>query len=178
MNTEEMYHDILKTMIAMSGIRDEWGEQLTMPMAVPAGLEVIHRAERITCPFRFGTDELGFFLSTDLIYAEHIRKMDDAFWFRMAELSQIGRLDFWENRGWTDAQVRQEPWYHKKTKSLIFQMIRTSIALEEHHGDCQDLGAVIVRWDYKTPWSELLEKGTHAFINLYRINEALWKKER
>lgn len=55
-------------------------------------------------------------------------------------------------------------------------MIRASIALEKHDGSCMDLGSVIVRWNYDTPWEQLLENGALAFRSLYKINEALWRK--
>lgn len=175
-DTQLMYEEILFAMIGMSGVRDEWEEPEFLPLAVTAGLEVICLAEKIESLFYFGTDNLGFFLSTNLNYAENIRKMDDNFWFRMSELSQLGNLDLWEARGYTDAQKRMEPHFHRKTKSKVFQMIRASIALEKHDGSCMDLGSVIVRWSYDTPWELLLEKGALALRNLYKINEALWKK--
>lgn len=91
-DTRMMYEEILAAMIGMSGVRDEWEEPQFLPLAVTAGLEVICRAGKIESLYYFGTDELGFFLSTDLSYAENIRKMDDNFWFRMSELSQLGNL--------------------------------------------------------------------------------------
>ena len=57
-------------------------------------------------------------------------------------------------------------------------MIRNSIAMDKHYGSCEDPGAVFVRWNYVTPWKELLEKGAHALRNLYRINYELWKKRK
>jgi hypothetical protein len=52
------------------------------------------------------------------------------------------------------------------------------VAWEKEDGSADDLGMVIIRWKYDTPWEELLDKGSAAFHNLYRINEALWKKSR
>jgi hypothetical protein len=46
----------------------------------------------------FGTDELGFFISADLMYPEYLRRMDDRFWFYIAELTRFGELDLWEHR--------------------------------------------------------------------------------
>ena len=174
--TRMMYDEILVAMIGMSGVRDEWDGPQSLPLAVTAGLEVFYRAEKVESLYYFGTDELGFFLSTNLSYAENIRKMDDNFWFRVSELSQLGMLDLWESRGYTDAQKRREPHFHRKSKSTIYQMIRASVALEKHEGNCMDLGSVIVRWNYNTPWEQLLENGALAFRNLYKINEALWRK--
>jgi len=178
MDTESMYADILDTMIRMSGVRDEWEGPQSMPLAVKGGLEVFYRAEKIESLYRFGTDEIGFILYTDLFYAENIRKMNDDFWFMMSELSQLGKLDLWENRIFEDSDVRREPDLHRKSKSTIFSMIRTAIAMDKHFGSCEDLGAVFVRWKYETPWKELLERGAHAFRNLYRINYELWRKRK
>lgn len=47
--------------------------------------------------------------------------------------------------------------------------------IEKEEGFSGELGMIITRWQYDTPWKELLDKGSAAFHNLYRINEALWK---
>jgi hypothetical protein len=175
---ENIYASVLKAMISMSGVRDHWYGPEFLPLAVDAGLEVFYRADKLECLFYFGTDEHGFFLSTDLIYSEMIRKMDDLFWFHMAELTRFGKIDLWEHRGWPESRAKQEPWFHRKSKSRIFHLIRSAVAWEKEEGSSAELGMVIIRWTYDTPWEELLEKGSAAFHNLYRINEALWKKCR
>ncbi len=178
MDTEIMYEEILDAMIRISGARDEWEGPLFLPLAVKGGLEVIYRAAKIESRYIFGTDEIGFFLSTDLSFAENLRKMDDGFWFMMAEISQLGKLDLWENVVLPDSEVRKEPYLYRKSKSKIFSLIRNSIAIEKHYGICEDLDSIIVRWNYDTPWVELLEKGAQAFKNLYRMNYELWRKGR
>ena len=178
MDAEIMYEEILDAMIRISGIRDEWEGPLFLPLAVKGGLEIIYRAAKIESQYIFGTDEIGFFLSTDLSWAENLRKMNDDFWFMMAELSQLGKLDLWENVVLPDSEVRKEPYLYRKSKSQIYSLIRNSIALEKHYGTCEDLGSIIVRWNYDTPWDELLEKGTRVFRNLYMMNYELWRKRR
>jgi hypothetical protein len=173
---EKIYASVLESMIRLSGIRDQWEGPEFLPLAVDAGMEVFYRANKLECPFYFGTDEHGFFLSTDLMYSEMLRKMDDRFWFQMAELTRFGELDLWENRAWPVSRARQEPWFHRKSKSRIFHLIRSAVAWEKEEGSADDLGMVIIRWKYDTPWEELLDKGSSAFRNLYRINESLWKK--
>ena len=175
---EDLYTTLLESMIKMSGIKDQWENPEFLPLAVKAGLEVYFRSAKLECPFFFGTDELGFFLSADLTYTEYLRKMDDQFWFHVAELTSFGELDLWEHRGWPDSRIRQEPWFHRKSKSKIFHLIRSSVAWEKEDSSPGDLGMLIIRWKYDTPWEELLYKGSAAFHNLYRINEALWKKRR
>ena len=175
---EKIYASVLEAMIEMSGVRDQWEGPEFLPLAVNAGLEVFYRADKLECPFLFGTDEFGFFLSADLIYSEYLRKMDDQFWFRVAELTRFGELDLWEHRGWPDSRAKKEPWFHRKSKSKIFHLIRSAIAWEKEDNDSGDLGMLIIRWEYDTPWDELLDKGSAAFHNLYRINEALRKKRR
>ena len=93
LDTEILYEEILDTMIRISGVKDEWEGPEVFPLAVKAGLSVHYRSARIESRYIFGTNEAGFFLQTDLYYAEHIRKMNDDFWFMMGELSQLGRLD-------------------------------------------------------------------------------------
>ena len=178
MNTEIMYAEILDTLIRISGVRDDWEGPLFFPLAVKGGLEVIFHAKKNESRYVFGTDEFGFFLSTDLSYAENIRKMNDDFWYMLSELSQLGELDLWENIVLPDSEVRKEPYLHRKSKSKIYSLIRNSIALEKHYGTCEDLDSVIVRWKYDTQWKELLEKGAPAFKNLYKINYELWRKRR
>lgn len=175
---KDLYTTLMESIIRMSGIKDQWEGPQYLPMAVNAGLDVNFRSVKLECPFLFGTDELGFTLSADLIYAEHLRKMDDLFWFRVAELSRFGELDLWEHMAWPDPRIRQEPWFHRKSKSKIFHLIRSAVAWEKEEGSSENLGMLIVRWKYETPWEELLEIGSAAFHNLYRINEALWKKHR
>ena len=173
---EKMYASLMEAMMGMSGIKDQWEGPEYLPLAVKAGLEVYYRALKLECPFFFGTDELGFFLSADLTYSENLRKMDDRFWYRMAELTRLGELDIWEHKGWHGSQVKREPWFHRKAKSKIFHLIRSAVAWEKHEGDSADLGMIIVRWDYDTPWEVLLDNGSAALQNLYRMNETLWKR--
>lgn len=175
---EDLYATLLESMIRMSGIKDQWENPEFLPLAVKAGLEVYFRSAKLECPFFFGTDELGFFLSADLTFSEYLRKMDDRFWYHVAELTSFGELDLWEHRGWPDSRIRQEPWFHRKSKSKIFHLIRSSVAWEKEDSYQGDLGMLIIRWKYDTSWEELLTKGSAAFYNLYRINEALWKKRR
>lgn len=176
MDTKLMYTEILDTMIRMSGIRDEWDGPKSMLLAVKAGLEVFYQSAKIESLYRFGTDDEGFFMSTDLFYAENIRKMNDGFWYRVAELSRLGKLDLWENIVFENTEMRREPHLHRKSKSVVYSMIRNSIALEHRYGSCEDLGALFIRWEYDTPWDELLLKGSHALRNLYGLNLELWKK--
>jgi hypothetical protein len=175
---ENIYAMVLESMISLSGVSDKWDGPEFLPLAVDAGLEVFYRSDKLECPFHFGTDENGFFLSTDLIYSENIRKMDDRFWFQMAELTRFGILDLWENRVFPESRARQEPWFHRKSKSRIFHLIRSAVAWEKEEGLAVDLGMIIIRWKYNTAWDELLRKGSAAFHNMYRINEALCKKRR
>ena len=173
---QELYATVLQAMISMSGINDRWTGPEFLPMAVDNGLEVFYRSDKLECPFHFGTDEMGFFLSADLMYSEMVRKMDDRFWFQMAELIRFGELDLWENRVFPESQIKQEPWFHRKSNSLIFHLIRSAVAWEKEEGFAEDLGMIIIRWKYNTAWEDLLRKGSAAFLNLYQINEALWKK--
>lgn len=175
---ENIYATVLESIISMSGINDRWEGPEFIPLAVKAGLEVHYRSAKLECPFSFGTDEQGFFLSGDLLYSEMIRKMDDNFWYQVAELTRFGKLDLWEHRAWPESQVRKEPWFHRKSGSRIFQMIRSAVALEKEEGSAEDLGMIIIRWKYNTSWEMLLESGSASFHNLYRINEALWNKGR
>jgi hypothetical protein len=175
---ENIYATLLESMISLSGVRDKWDGPEFLPLAVNAGLEVFYRSDKLECPFHFGTDANGFFLSTELIYSENIRKMDDRFWFQMAELTRFGKLDLWENRVFPESRLRQEPWFHRKSKSRIFHLIRSAVAWEKEEGLAEDLGMIIICWKYDTAWEELLSKGSAAFHNLYRINEALSKKSR
>ena len=175
---EDLYAALLGSMIKMSGIKDQWEGPEFLPLAVKAGLEVYFRSTKLECPFLFGTDELGFNLRVDLIYSEYLRKMDDRFWFHIAELTRFGELDLWEHRAWPDSRKRQEPWFHRKSKSKIFHLIRSAVAWEKEDSYSGDLGMLIIRWKYDTPWEQLLDKGSAALNNLYRINEALWKKHR
>ncbi len=175
---ENIYATVLESMINMSGVRDKWDGPEFLPLAVNTGLEVFYRSDKLECLFYFGTDENGFFLSTDMICSENIRKMDDLFWFQFAELTRFGKLDLWENRVFPESRARQEPWFHRKSKSRIFHLIRSAVAWEKEEGFTEDLGMIIIRWKYNTAWEELLRKGSAAFHNMYRINEALCKKSR
>ena len=177
-NIKQIYATILDAIIRMSGIRDRWEGPEFLPLNVYAGQEAYFRSTKLECPFHFGTDESGFFLSTDLIYSENLRKMNDKFWFLVAELTNFGELDIWENTFWEDTKKRKQPWFHRKSGSRIFQLIRSSVALEKEEGDSAGIGMLIIRWDFDTPWDELLDKGSAAFQNLYRINKALKKKKR
>ena len=173
---EDLYAALMESMIKMSGIKDQWESPEFLPLAVKAGLEVYFRSTKLECPFYFGTDELGFFLSADLMYSEYLRKMDDRFWFHIAELTRFGELDLWEHRAWPESRTRQEPWFHRKSKSKIFHLIRSAVAWEKEDSYPGDLGMLIIRWKYDTPWEEWLNKGSAAVHNLYRINESLFKK--
>lgn len=177
-DTELMYAEMLDTMIEISGIREDWDGPHFMPLAVKGGMEVYYQAEKIESLYRFGTDEIGFFLYTDLFYAENIRKMNDDFWFRMSELSQLGTLDLFQSLVFPASEVRQEPFLHYKSKSKIYSLIRNSIALEKYLGTSEEIGSLIVRWNYDIHWNELLSKGSQALRNLYKINYELWRKRK
>ena len=62
--------------------------------------------------------------------------------------------------------MRKEPWFHRKTNSKIFQLIRSAVAWEKEEGSPEDLGMIIVRWKYDTSCENLLDKGSAAFHNL------------
>jgi len=175
---QDLYSTLLESMIKMSGIRDEWEGPRFLPMSVKAGLDVYYRSLKQECPFHFGTDELGFMMSAPLVYSENLRKMDDQFWFNMAEITRLGKTELWENRIFPESHIRKEPWFHRKTKSTIFELVAKAIAWEREAGSSEDLGTLFVRWDYDTPWVELLDKGSAVFHNLYSINKALQKKHR
>jgi hypothetical protein len=175
---EYIYATLLESMIRMSGIKDQWEGPEYIPLAVKAGLEVHFRSEKLEYPFHFGTDELGFFMNAYLYDSEHIRKMNDSFWYSVVELTRFGELELWESKVLPESRKKQEPWFHRKTKSVIFQLIQNALVWEKEEGITEDLGMLIVRWKYETSWEELLKKGSAAFHNLYRINEALWKKHR
>ncbi len=81
-STDTVEADILTTLILISCVRDEWDGPRFFPLAVKCGLEVIFRAEKIENQFMFGTNEHRFFLSSNLTYAENLRKMNDDFWKR------------------------------------------------------------------------------------------------
>ena len=147
---EDTYAAVLESIIRMSGINDRWEGPAFIPLAVKTGLEVHYRSLKLECPFIFGTDQQGFFLSADLLYSEMIRKMDDNFWYQMAELTRFGKLDLWEHRAWPETLVRKEPWFHRKSGSRIFQIIRSSVALEKEDGSADGLGMIIIRWNYDT----------------------------
>lgn len=175
---KNIFSTVLRSMISMSGVRDKWDGPEFLPLAVYAGLEVFYRSDKLECPFYFGTDEHGFFMSTEITCSENIRKMDDRFWYHMAELIRFGQLDLWENRVFPESRARQEPWFHRKSKSRIFHLIRSAVAWEKEEGFAEDLGMIIIRWKYNTAWEELLRRGSAAFHNIYRINEALCRKSR
>ncbi|MBN2863791.1 MAG: hypothetical protein JXN62_11545 [Bacteroidales bacterium] len=139
---EKIYATVLESIINMNRVSDKWDGPEFLPLAVNAGLEVFYRSDKLECPFYFGTDENGYFLSTDMVYSENIRKMDDRFWFQMAELTHFGKLDLWENRVFPESRVRQEPWFHRKSKSLIFHLIRSAVAWEKEEAFAGDLGMI------------------------------------
>lgn len=106
-------------------------------------MEVFYRAEKIESRYVFGTDELGFFLSTDLFNTENIRKMNDDFWFMLSELSQLGTLDFFQSTCVSPEAERKEPLLHKKSKSIVYSLIQNSIALEKYYGT-NEAGQLII----------------------------------
>jgi hypothetical protein len=175
---EYLYEVLFEAMIKMSRIKDQWVGPEHLPLAVKAGHVVYFRSEKLEFPFHFGTDELGFFISADLMYSEYIRKMDDNFWFLLIELTQYGKLEFLENRIFPDSQEKKEPWFHRKTNSAIFQLIRNAVAWEKEDGAPEGLGMLIVRWKYEISWEKLLLNGSLTLKNLYQINQALKKKHR
>ena len=175
-DTDLMYSQIFETFLEIDNFRDGWTKEMSMPLAVDRGLAVYYRAEKTETLYHFGTDELGFFLSTDLFDTENIRKMNDQFWFMFSELSQLGTLDLFENKVVPYAEERKAPYLHRKSKSILYTLIQHSFALERYYGTNEDMGSIIVRWDYDIPWDELLDKGWQALRNLYRMNLELWKK--
>ena len=112
--------EILDALISVSGVKDEWEGPEFFPLTESR--------------YIFGTGEIGFFLQTDFTYSENIRKMNDDFWFMMGELSQLGKLDRWENIAFRESEMKQEPWFHRKSGSHIYSLIRNAILLEKKYG--------------------------------------------
>ena len=69
-DTDLMYSQIFETFLEIDNFRDGWTKEMSMPLAVDRGLAVYYRAEKTETLYHFGTDELGFFLSTDLFHMQ------------------------------------------------------------------------------------------------------------
>ncbi len=168
--------EIFSTLFEINNFRDTWNGPHMILLAVPRGMEITYWSEKIDSIHKFGTDQKGFFLETNLLHVDNIRKMNDDFWLLICELSQLGKLDLFQGTVVPPREIREHPFLHKKSKNILYSLIRGSLALESYYGTNEDFGFIIVRWTYDSSWDELLDKGWRVLRNLYRINYELWKK--
>ena len=169
--------EMMDLLIEASNIRETWDPIHFLPLVSPIGLEAIYQTHSIPGTYIFCMNEKGFFLETVLHHPEGIRKMNDTFWFRLAELSQLGNLDYVIERVPEPGEARQFPSLHKKSKSKLFTLIQDAIATEQVLGSTGHLGILQVQWKFDTPWDTLLTHALPTLQNLYFLNKALYEKK-
>ena len=107
-----------------------------------------------------------------------IRKMDDTFWFKLAELSQLGKLEYFIRRVPESGEIRQFPYLHGKSRSALFTLIQDAISSDMLNGSTNYLGTFIVKWKYTASCEKFLSSAILALKNLYYLNKALDAKQK
>ncbi len=170
--------EIMESLIEASNIKENWNHLHSLPSGSSGGLEIIYQSVAVKNNYTFGFDDVGFFLDTELSNMEGFRKMDDTFWFKLAELSQLGKLEYSMDRIPEPGDIRESPYLHRKSKSTLFTLIQDAIATEKLYGSPDYMGILIVRWKYNTSWEKLLCNAVHALQTLYYLNKTLEAKRK
>ena len=141
------------------------------------GHSVVFRAKKLEEDYELGYDGRGFFLSTQFQHPEHLRRMDDSFWYELLSLWNLGSVEYQPNIPvGTETGAAAEK--KLKSKSETFRIIRDVVLLESQEYDsiC-DLGGLDVRWTPDVDIGELIVRGDHALRILYDVNYRLWRTE-
>ena len=143
------------------------------------GQHLLLKSEKMDLIFYWGLDRAGFYLETHIIDPENLRYMTDGFWATLLELKEFGEFEF---SGMGTLTAEERPYFENKT-SVIFQMIRRFMLyqVEKMNGSnyqqptYMEMGQLVLRWNFETGWSNLLEQASKAFQLLYKLNYQLWK---
>lgn len=122
--------EIMGVMISGSRITEVWG----MPKLLP---------------LPFGGLEIAF----------PTAKVNDSFWYRLAELDKLGKLEHFGQPDPESRELREAPYLHRLTKSVLFSLVQQALYEEKENGSVDELGGLQVRWKLNTPWTELLTNG-------------------
>jgi hypothetical protein len=131
-------------------------------------------SEKLKCEFLFGIEYDGFFLSSSLSNANHIKNMNDEFWRLIAELPCFGRFTWNESTG-----IISEPYKlleKKLRRSGSILKFAAHYIFQELEETTIDMGTLELKWKHGIEWKELLENGEQAFNRLYKANYFLYKK--
>jgi hypothetical protein len=172
----ETLREMFLTMIAGGSYRDTWMEAREIRWAT-FGHAVAFKSMKLDEEYVFGYDVRGFFLSTQIRYPEHLRRMSDAFWFELLSLGRLAAVEYQPNIP-VDVKRGVEAEKKLRSKSEVFRIIRDVVLLEsqEYELIC-DLGGIDVRWPATTDVDEVVLAGDHAMRALYKLNYQLYRAE-
>lgn len=145
--------------------------------AFPFGQETLFRSRKQQEDYKFGIFGEEFYIETYITNPLNIKHMPDEFWAIFMETMNYGDFCFQENASPINkGDDSPRPELLRAARSSIYKMIRNCLFLEQWaENSVPDLGWFKVSWPTDTPWKDLLEKGTHAFRCLYRLNYMLYR---
>jgi hypothetical protein len=175
--TNELLMDIAGSFFSYGKFKDSWDN--TKCHAYVFGQSLLLKSQKMDLTFHWGVDRNVFYLESYIIYPENLRYMTDEFWTMLLDLKALGEFEF---TGLGSLTVGERPFFENKT-STIFQMIRNFMLFQIdkmnisqfNQPTSMDLGQFILKWDFETGWSNLLEKSSRAFKLLYTLNYQLRK---
>lgn len=161
-----------------AGVRDEW-ESPARVHVYPLGQQIWCQSRKQSEEYRFGIYGDTFRLEVGISNAWNIKHMPNEFWALLTETYEYGALSFNENAVLRSSQEHPiKPELLRAARSDIYKMIRNYILFEQaSQGPVYDLGFLEMAWPCGISWATLLEKGTHAFRCLHRLNYRLWRCE-
>ncbi|MEQ7802237.1 hypothetical protein ABDJ41_20745 [Pedobacter sp. ASV1-7] len=175
--TNDLLYAIAQNFITYGKFKDTW--DISKCSHNVFGQHLYLNSEKLDINFYWGVDQDTFYIESFMIHPENLRHMTDEFWEMLLELKTIGKLEL---NCPTLLSPELRPFMENKTSS-VFQLIR-SFMLQQLEvmknnpfgAEYQvNLGTLVMKWDFNTPWGQLLEQSCKAFKMLYSMNYMLWK---
>ncbi|BCK33220.1 hypothetical protein VCSRO96_3040 [Vibrio cholerae] len=151
-------------------------EQFSAPKLAPilVGNAITITSDKLNLEITFGIFKNEFYLESSFNYPEHMGKVDDDFWFTLANMSKLGMLKFQENASpATDLSEKLEK-KHRALKSSVLAAIQNYIICVDD--DCINDGGLEISWKINTDFCELLSNLSGALGCIYKLNYQLYRR--
>ncbi len=172
-NTFYVFSNILDIFLEVGNYSDQWED--TYYQAQFTGINTNITSKKTENTYSFGYYEGNYFLSTFLYSSQNYNKISDNFWRNLLSISQFGEVNFTPNfrlPKQNDIEIEQK----YSSNSIVFNIIKNYLFTDFLDVNTfGDLGLLEVTWPKEIYWDSLLEKGSHSFELLYKLNYELWR---
>lgn len=113
------------------------------------------------------------FIKTEIIYPLELRKMSSDFWENFIELDRLGKVRFLS--GHVNDMVQHKN-NQKDARSVIYNIIKEQVLLDEYQGNYVYFGSIEVCFDLNESNENLIENIVESLRILHKINYQLYRK--